>query len=393
MIVRPLPSQSNMLLVVLATVVALGPLSIDMYLPAMPGMVDWFGTSVSQVQLTISSFLVGFALFHLVCGPLADRYGRKPVMLGGLGLYLVAGVACANAQTIGELIFFRFLQGVAACVGPTLGRAITRDLFEPQQAARALAYIAIIMALAPAAAPTVGGILLVFYDWPSIFYALSIYCALAMILMLVLVPESLPEVQSLHPLQIGRNYLSLFRDREYLQIVSSSSLLYAGMITFLSVSGFVLIDMQGVSPQLFGLLFLPIVVGYMIGNALSTRLSVGRTSERVMWIGVNTALCAAALMFSASSIWFHPASIVIPMAGYAVGCGLVLPHAMAVALRAYPHMAATASALLGFIQMGLSSAAGAFVGYLLVDTALPMTLNMCALAIMSWLLIRPLRHP
>ena len=160
---RTLNTDSPWLLVLLASLVALGPLTVDMYLPALPGMLEDFSSTTSRVQPTLSSYLVGFALFHLVCGPLADRFGRKPVLIGGFSLFIAASLGCAQANSIDELILYRFLQGVGACVGPTLGRAIARDVFGPRRAARALAQIAMIMALAPAVAPTLGGFLLQFF--------------------------------------------------------------------------------------------------------------------------------------------------------------------------------------------------------------------------------------
>jgi MFS transporter, DHA1 family, multidrug resistance protein len=389
---QTLTKDSPWLLVVLAAIVAVGPLSIDMYLPAMPGMVDWFGSGTSQVQLTISSYLVGFAFFHLVCGPLADRFGRKPVLLGGLSLYFIAGVSCAQAETIEGLIFARFLQGVGACVGPTLGRAIARDLFPAKDAARALAYIAMIMALAPAAAPIAGGLLLQIYQWPAIFYVLAAYSLICMFLIITRLPESLPQRQSLHPLKIGRNYWRLLRDSHYVATVVSSSLLYAGIITFLSSSGFILIDMMAVPTDVFGLFFLPVVIGYITGNGLSTRLSSSRSSEQVMWIGAQLAVAAVATMLIATEFWFTPASVVLPMAGYSIACGLVVPHATASALRDYSHMAGTASALLGFIQMSLSSVGGAIVGILLADSARPMVLMMLILSLCSWSILKYLRR-
>ncbi len=126
------------LIFILAAIVALGPLSVDLYLSTLPSMVDYFSTSLSQVQLTLSSYLLGFALFHLVCGPLSDRFGRKPVLLGGLALYVVMSVACALAATVEQLIVFRFLQAMGACCAPTLGRAVVRDVYPPQQAMKAL---------------------------------------------------------------------------------------------------------------------------------------------------------------------------------------------------------------------------------------------------------------
>jgi DHA1 family bicyclomycin/chloramphenicol resistance-like MFS transporter len=387
-----LNKDSPWLLVLLAALVALGPLTIDMYLPALPGMLGDFASTTSRVQLTISSFLVGFALFHLVCGPLADRYGRKPVLVGGISLFVAASLGCAQASSIDELILYRFLQGVGACVGPTLARAIARDIFGPRQAARALAQIAMIMALAPAVAPTLGGILLQFFHWSVIFLVLAAYALVAIVFIIRKLPESLPQVQSLHPLEISRNYLQLLRSVHYLVTTCASSLLYTGMIAFLSGSSFIFIDMMGVSTAHFGLLFLPTVAGYILGNAISTRLAHGREPEQVMWVGAKLGLAGAVCMVVASELTRVPLGIVLPMSLYSMALGIVLPHAMAAALRPFPHMAGTASALLGFIQMGLSSVGGAVVGASLVDSARPMTMMILMLSCVSCLMIKGLQQ-
>lgn len=379
--------QSSGLLVLLASLVALGPLTIDMYLPALPGMVDDFVTDTSRVQLTISSFLLGFAIFHLICGPLADRFGRKPILTGGVALFIAASFACAQSSSINELIFWRFVQGIGACVGPTLGRAIARDIFGPAGAARALAYIAMIMALAPAVAPALGGLLLEFWSWSAIFYLLALYSLVSIIFVIIKLPESLPVKQSLHPREIGRNYLVLLRHGRFMTTTLASSLIYAGMISFLSGSSFIFVDMMGVPTRYFGFLFLPSVAGYIFGNAFSMRLIRGREPEQVMWLGVRLACVAAVLMWGANALAPSPASIIAPMALFSSALGIVLPHAMATALRPFPHMAGTASALMGFIQMGLSSLSGALVGLLLVDNAAPMIWVIAVSSALSMLLI------
>lgn len=392
MISRPLSADSRWLLVLLASLVAIGPLTIDMYLPALPGMARDLNADTSAVQLTISSFLLGFAIFHLACGPMADRYGRKPILLGGTALYLMASFACAQADSIEQLIGWRFVQGIGACVGPTLGRAIARDVFGPTRAARALAQIAMIMALAPAVAPGLGGLMLEFFEWSSIFYALLAYAAVVGAFIIFKLPETLPQIQPLRPARIMANYSELLRDRRYMATTIASGLIYSGMVCFLSGSAFVFIDMMGVPERYFGFLFLSTVAGYISGSAISTRLALQMESERVMWIGVNLSVVSATAMAIGPELWFHPASIAAPMTFFALSLGISLPHAMASALKPYPQMAATASALLGFTQMGLSSVAGAVVGFFLTDSARPMTLTILGTAIISWLLVRALQH-
>ncbi len=384
---RQLHHDSPWLLALLASLVALGPLSVDMYLPAMPTMMRAFNTDISQMHLTLSSYLTGFALFHLACGPLADRYGRKPILIGGSCLFLVACIGCSRSDTVGEMLVFRFLQGVGACVGPTLARAVARDVYGPSGAARALSLIAMLMALAPAIAPTLGAVLLLVLPWPSIFIFLAAYSALTITLILVYLPESLPQVQSLHPRVITRNFAELLVDPFFLTVTICSGLVYAGLIVYLASSSFIYMDMLGVPPQYFGLVFLGSVVGYITGSGLSAWLSRHRDSERIMRLGVILAMCASVLLLACSHAW--PTSVLalmLPMALYSIAMGLVLPHAMAIALRPFAHIAGTASALLGFIQMSLSAAASALIGAFLTTTPRPMVWMLLVIAFTSLLL-------
>jgi MFS transporter, DHA1 family, multidrug resistance protein len=384
---RYLAHDSPRLLALLAAMVALGPLSVDMYLPAMPNMMVALDTSISEMHLTLSSYLTGFALFHLACGPLADRFGRKPLLIGGTTLFVAACVGCSQSDSVGELLLFRFLQGVGACVGPTLARAVTRDIFGPTGAARALSLIAMLMALAPAVAPTLGGVMLLLLPWPSIFLLLAGYGAVMIVLIIRLLPESLPEAQSLHPLTILRNYGELVADPFFLSVTVASGAVYAGLITYLSSSSFIYINMLGVPVELFGLIFLSSVIGYMAGSASSARLSGRHDSERIMLLGLVLGMASSCLLLA--GYWLWPTSVLAlmaPMVLYSTAMGLVLPHAMAIALRPFAHIAGTASALLGFIQMSLSALASAQVGIFLKDTPQPMLWTMLLLSSISLLL-------
>lgn len=365
----------SQLIFILAAIVALGPLSVDMYLPTMPSMVDFFGTTISQVQLTLSSYLLGFALFHLVCGPLSDRYGRKPVLLGGLALYVMMSVACALAATIEQLIVFRFFQAMGACCAPTLGRAVVRDIFPPHEAVKALAYVSSLMAVAPVIAPTLGGVLVTMGDWRLSFWVLAAAGVIAMLLTFFQVPESLPHKQTLHPKNIAGNYLALLRSPDYMGCVLTSACLYAGAFAFVSGSSFVLIDFMGVKPAFFGMYFLAIVFGYVSGNLMTARIAHAWSPNTLFKIGIAIAFFPGALMVIFAALeWYHPLLIVLPVLFVTMGIGLVLPQSMALALKPFPHMAATASALLGFLQMSASAFAGLLVGIFLVDKPLPMAL-------------------
>lgn len=389
MTARHLKPESPWMLALLAALVALGPLSVDMYLPAMPGMMRALGTDIGSMHLTLSAYLAGFAVFHLACGPLADRFGRKPVLALGTGLFVLACLGCAQSGSVPELLAFRFLQGIGACVGPTLARTVTRDLFGPRRAARALSLIAMLMALGPAVAPLLGGFVLLVLPWPVIFLFLASYGALMILLLQVYLPESLPVRQSLHPVSIFRNYALLITDLRYLAVTVASALIYSGLMAYLSSSSFIYIEMLGVPVQAFGLIFLSTVAGYMAGSALSARLASRHDSAQLLLRGALLCLLASGTMWAGATL--RPDSVMalmLPMAIYSAGMGLVLPHAMAIALAPFPHIAGTASSLLGFIQMGLSGGAAALVGQLLEDSAQPMLAAMFAMSLACLLLVR-----
>lgn len=379
---RYLNHDSPALLALLAALVALGPLSVDTYLPAMPAMQADLDTTIGAMHLTLSAYLSGFAVFHLACGPLADRFGRKPILILGTCLFVAASIGCAQSRQVEELLVFRFLQGVGACVGPSLARTVVRDVFGPTRAARALSLIAMLMALAPAVAPSLGGVMLLVLPWPFIFLLLGLYGFTMIVLIQRLLPETLPQRQSLHPMAIARNYRELLVDPFFLSVTITSALVYAGLMAYLSSSSFVYINMLGVPVEYFGLIFLTAVAGYMAGSGVSARLAIHFDSEQLMLLGTALSLAASTLMLVGSTL--QPASVaalMLPMALYATGMGLVLPHGMAIALRPFPHIAGTASALLGFIQMALSATASALVGYLLGDSPRPMLWSMLVISL------------
>lgn len=387
----PLPTlnpDSRMTLAFLASLVALGPLSVDMYLPALPAMQRAFDTDIVNMHLTLSAYLWGFAIFHIACGPLADRFGRKPLLLAGTLLFIAASAGCALSQTVEELTVYRFIQGLGACVGPTLARTIARDVFGPRGSARALSLIAMIMALAPAIAPGLGGIMLRFVAWPSVFVVLGAYGLCVLLLVYFRLPETLVTPQSLHPRRIAANYGLLLRDPIFLPIATASALIYSGLMAYLACSGFIFINMLGVPVEYFGLIFLSSVFGYMGGSALSARLASSRVPIQVLRGGAALAATSTTLMLlmhlaAPSSV----VALIVPMTFYAAALGIVMPNAMAISIEHFPHIAATNSALFGFLQMGLAAVVTAAVGIVLASSPLPMIITMVTSTLLGLLLI------
>ena len=361
--------------ILLAAAVALGPMAIDMYLPALPQIGADFNAGTDQVQFTLSVYLIGFALAQLVCGPLADRFGRKPVMIGGMLLFALASIGCALASNIETLQLFRFLQALGGSAGPVLGRAVVRDVYTPREAAKILALLAGMMALAPAVAPTLGGFIVATMDWHWIFIVMAVYALVMVAVIAFGIPEPLrPEHrQPFRFCHLMRNYRRISTDMTFIGYTFTSAAIYGGLFAFLSGSAFVLIDVLGVAPEHFGLYTAITAGGYLLGNMASIRLAKRYLPDQILLYGLATTLTAGATMaLLAYHNIYSPWAVVLPQALFMAGTGMVLPQTMAGALANHPTMAGSASALLGFVQMAAAAAAGALVGILHDGTPLVM---------------------
>ena len=370
----------------IALLVALGPLATDMYLPSLPGLTAEFSSSAARVQLTLSLLLAAFALAQIIYGPLSDRFGRKPVLVVGLVLFVLASIACALAQSIEMLIVARFVQALGGSAGPVLGRAMVRDIHGPRESARVLSHIGSAMALAPALAPILGGYMSVYLGWASIFWFLGLVGCLGAILLLMAIEETAPQ-EHRHPKPVKTilgDYARLLQDSGYLGYTLTCTLAYAGLFAFLSGSSFVIIEYFGVSEQHFGLLFLLVVAGYISGTLSGARLSRRFDFRRLVGVGSLLLLLAGGSMLAiALNQPEQVMSIVFPMMVFMLGVGLVMPQSMAGALANYPHMAGSASGLLGFIQMTVAGLVGVVVGHGYDGTPVAMALAIAITGLLS----------
>lgn len=362
---------------IIAGLVALGPLATDMYLPAFPQLMRDFGTGMDQVQQTLSLFLIGFALAQLIYGPLADRYGRKPVLLGGLLLFFFSSIGAAYADSIASLSLLRLLQALGGSAGPVLGRAMIRDIHGPTESARLLSYIGTAMALAPAIAPILGGYMTSWLGWASIFLFLSVYAAIGIGLLVLRLPETLLVTGShlVSPRRLLHNYALLLRHSRWRWYTLCCGFVFAGLFSFLSGSPFVIIDFFGYPEEDYGLFFTLIVFGYMAGTLIAGRMVRQVGIDRLLRAGALLAACGGGLMAllalgQVHSVW----AVILPHMLYMVGTGIVMPQAMAGALAPFPEIAGTSSALLGFIQMTLAAVVGVMVGQYHDGTPLSMAL-------------------
>ncbi|WP_210496614.1 multidrug effflux MFS transporter [Microvirga antarctica] len=374
------------LTVVLALLTALGPLSTDMYLPALPAIAQDLTASAAQTQLTLSLFLFGFAAGQFFYGPISDRVGRKPVLLFGLALFTLASLGCTLAPNIESLIAARFLQALGASGPIVIGRAIVRDLYEGARAGKELSRMASIMGVVPAIAPVLGGLIAPWGGWRMNFVAALLFGAGLATVVALRLPESLARksAQTLSFLSILRSFRSLLGHRGYRVYVMLSLLAYGGLFAFISGSSFVLQTVYGLGPMAFALSFSFVVVGYIGGTFLAQRLVGPHGLDGTIRIGVACLALGGSLMvvLVASGVASFLA-VVGPMALYCMGVGLTMPQAMASALMPFPDRAGTASSLLGICQMSFAAILGIVLGQNLDGSALPLPLTIAATGLMA----------
>jgi MFS transporter, DHA1 family, multidrug resistance protein len=363
----------------LTGLVALGPLSTDLYLPSLPSLTGVFHTDVARVQLTLSVFLLGFAVSQLIYGPLSDRFGRVPMLIGGLTIYLLASLACVFSISIEALIIARFFQALGGCCGPVLGRAIVRDVYGGEQAARVLAYISSATALAPALGPVLGGYLHLWFGWKSSFYTLATIGALLLGLVLFALRETNAHrnPHATDPGHLLKNYYAVLTHKSFLGYALCVAFAYSGIFAFISGSSFVLIDVLHVKPEHFGLCFATAVAGYMTGTVSVARLTLRLGIDRMIAAGSLLAAIAGSVMalFAWAGVVTLTA-VLVPTFFCFISAGILMPNAMAGAIHPFPKMAGAASALMGFTQMSFAASVGYLVGHLHNGTPLPMALAM-----------------
>jgi len=343
----------------LAAMTAVTALSIDMSLPAQPALARVFAVDESTAQLTLSLFLIGFAGAQLVTGYLSDVLGRRRVMLAGLVLFALAGVACAASPSIEVLLACRVVQGIGAAAAPVVARAMVRDTQPGAQAARLLSSMLAALAIAPMVAPVIGGALLTSLGWRAIFATLALCGGVLFAIAATTLVETLPpERRASHGLVAGFRAFLATPGTRLPMLVSCAS--FAGQFAYISDSPFVLIDGYGVSARTYGLLFaataLALMIGSMTGGAL---LRAGRSTRAMLVLGASLLLAGGAGVVIGTHAGLGVAGFIVPMLVYFFGIGLASPSATALAMEPVPHLAGTASAAIGSVQM----LAGALAGY------------------------------
>lgn len=371
---------------------ALAPFAIDAYLPAIGIIAESIGASIHRTELSISVFLFGFALGQLCFGPLSDRMGRKPVLLGGLVVFMLASLAITTVDSLSTLLFWRFIQalGGGACV--VNSAAIVRDCFSGREAAKVMSTMAMIMMLAPLVAPAVGSLLLHVAGWWLIFVFLAVYAGFLLWLLGTRLPEtrdmSLPAAS---PRQVIRNYASVLKHREGMGYICAVASSFAGLFAFVTASPFLYLDYFGLSPGTYPLVFGVNVLVIALSNRVNIHLLRKRSPQQNLRLGLLVQLVAALGLVLVTALNMASLFVVVPLIMLFTGMiGLITPNAISALLDHFGHISATATALLGGIQFTCGALAGVMVGLFEVEHLWPMVLTMLSATLLGNIGVRKL---
>jgi DHA1 family bicyclomycin/chloramphenicol resistance-like MFS transporter len=379
------------ILVLVTALMMMQPLSTDLYLASLPSLASVFQASVATVQLTLSLFVVGFGCAQLVIGPLSDRFGRRPILLGGLAVYIAASALCALAPSIEVLIAARFLQALGCCTAVMIARAIVRDAYAPEHSPHVIARASTWIALAPIVGPILGSFLQVSLGWRAAFAVLGVFSACLMAACILHLPET---NQYKNPLAtqikgLLANYRLVLSSREFWRHVLPAGFSYGGIFLFISGSSLMLIQVLSVPTQWFGLCFGTGVAGYMAGTLVCRRLLRHRSSDFALRLGTACSLVAGVYFLLATllGLW-HWAMVVVAMFIGMAAHGINFPITQSGAVAPFPKQAGTAAGLMGAILMAFAFVVGSLVGATHNGTLYPMAFIAFVLGLLNFLSVR-----
>ncbi|MDA0110026.1 Bcr/CflA family multidrug efflux MFS transporter [Vibrio sp. La 4.2.2] len=380
-----IPQLGLVLFLVLGAIGALTPLAIDMYLPAMPTIAQDLGVTAGAVQITLTVYTAGFAIGQLLHGPLADSFGRRPILLFGVFFFGVASAISATATTIESLTYIRTAQGFAGAAAAVIIQAVVRDMFDKEDFARTMSFVTLVITLAPLVAPMIGGHLAVWFGWRSIFWVLTAFSVVVIAAVLWKIPETLAP-ENRQPLRFRttiRNYLRLCKNPVAMGLIFSGAFSFAGMFAFLTAGSFVYIDIYGVTPDQFGYLFGLNIVTMIIMTSINGRMVKKVGLHGMLRFGLSIQLFAG-LGLLASGILDLGVWGTVPFVMLFIGTlSTIGSNSMGLLLSGYPTMAGTASSLAGTLRFGTGSVIGAIVAMLPGGTVWPMIALMAICSVLS----------
>jgi DHA1 family bicyclomycin/chloramphenicol resistance-like MFS transporter len=375
----------------LGALIAVAPLAMDIYLASMPSMTRALSATAEQVQLTLSLYMYAWGAAQIFVGPLADRYGRRPALIAGLSLFVAASAVCAASRSIETLIGARIAQALGMATATVVPRAIVRDLYSGERAARMLSLMGVVLGIAPIVAPIIGSHLHVWFGWQANFILVAAYGTIALFCVFAALPETIQEknVRATAPAVVLGNYRRLLQSRRYVGYLLVAAFASSGLFAFLAGSAFVFVTVIGTGERGFGLLFgavmLGNIMGSIVGSRLVARLGIDRMLRYATWLMLLAGLVVAALAWARVA---HPAAIVVPMFVFMVALMMTMPPATAGALTPFPQISGSAASLLSFCQFVLASTAALVVGLTFDDTERPMATTIAVTSALTFAAFR-----
>lgn len=381
----------SLIILILGALTALGPFSIDMYLPAFPEIALDFATTVARVSLSLSSYFIGLALGQLMYGPLLDRFGRKKPLYVGLVLYILTSLGCLTAGSIEGLVGLRFIQAIGGCVAGVASMAIVRDLFPPQEGAKVFSRLILILGVSPLLAPTIGGYLASHFGWHSVFLVLAAIALVQLLAVIFLLPESHqpdPAV-SLKMGPIFGTFYTILKQPQFYTYVLSGAVAFSGLFAYLAGSPIIFMDVFKVSAQAYGWIFAIISVGLISASQLNVVLLKFYKNTQILHAGLlSQAVIGLILLLTTLMGWYNLYSLVFLLFAFLSCVGFTNPNSASLALAPFPKTAGSASALMGFLQMGVGALVSMSVGLLGLQEVSSIILILAVTSVLAYLILR-----
>lgn len=379
-------------ILILGLLSAIGPFSIDMYLPGFPDIAKDLHTDVSMVSLTLSGFFIGISVGQLLYGPLLDKFGRKKPMYYGIGLYVLASLGCMFVNSIEALIALRVLQALGGCVGMVASRAMVRDLFSVAENAKIFSLLMLVIGVSPIIAPALGGYVSAHLGWQYIFLILTVIGAVILVMVIFLLPESKqPDPHySLKPKFILNRFGTVFKEPQFVTYALTASLTASGLYAYISGSPHVFMEIFGASKETYGWIFAIVAGGLIVATQINAQVLKIASSEKIIPRAISFQLATGLLLVAGFLMnWWGLYSSVILCCMFLACQGFTFPNASALSLAPFSKNAGSASALLGALQMGIGSITSALVSVFHNNTAMPMSwvMMLCALTALVVLLL------
>ncbi|SFH20777.1 multidrug effflux MFS transporter [Pontibacter chinhatensis] len=382
--------QYFVIILILGSLATISPFSIDMYLPGFPAIASDLKTTIAQVQLSLTAYLVGISVGQLLYGPLLDRYGRKKPLYVGLFIYILTSLACAYTESINSFVLMRFLQAIGGCVGMVAAQALVRDIFPVNKTAQAFSLLTLVIAVSPMVAPTVGGYVTAAFGWHSVFVILAVITALIMLGVYFFLPEGRPADPSisLKPKPVLKSFISVLKQEQFLLYTLAGGIATAAPFAYIAGSADVFMNIYKVSEQEYGWIFAFLAFA-MIGSTQLNHFILNRfKSEQVINFTLFYQTAVGILLVVGTYYgWFSIISLIVLLFVFLTGQGLLNPNATALSLAPFSKNTGSAAALLGSFRMAMGGLMSAAVSVMHTGTALPMVSVMAGCSVIGLVLL------